>query len=85
MRNKVPTAWKQSDTAFPGEAVFLPRPGGTTEDDGHLISVVIETDPAKPHFVILLDAKTMTETARVEFSQKDVEIPATIHGIFINQ
>lgn len=84
MKNKVPTTWKESDTAFPGEAVFIPRPGGTSEDDGHVVSIVIETDPNKPHFVVILDAKAMTETARIEFSQEDVDIPATIHGIFIN-
>lgn len=84
VKNKVPTTWKESDTAFPGEAVFIPRPGGTSEDDGHVVSIVIETDPNKPHFVVILDAKAMTETARIEFSQEDVDIPATIHGIFIN-
>lgn len=83
VKNKSALLWKESDTAFPGEALFIPRPGGS-EDEGQLLSVVIETDQSKPHFLVMIDSKTMKETARAEFSQAHVEIPPTIHGLFLN-
>ena len=32
--------WQEEGT-YPGEPIFIPRPGGTEEDDGVLLSVVL--------------------------------------------
>lgn len=32
--------WQEKDT-YPGEPIFVPRPGGSQEDDGILLSVVL--------------------------------------------
>ena len=32
--------WEEEGT-YPGEPIFVPRPGGTEEDDGVLLSVVL--------------------------------------------
>jgi carotenoid cleavage dioxygenase-like enzyme len=77
--------WRESPTAYPGEAVFVCKPGGTDEDEGVLVSLVLESDVSKPHFLLLLDAKNMKEIARATFPVKGVEIPTTIHGIFVPQ
>jgi carotenoid cleavage dioxygenase-like enzyme len=75
--------WKESDTLFPGEPVFIPKPGGMSEDDGVLLSVALEADQSKNHLLLVVDAKSMKELARVEMSRDDIEIPTTIHGIFV--
>ena len=31
----------QEDGTYPGEPIFVPRPGGSKEDDGLLLSVVL--------------------------------------------
>jgi carotenoid cleavage dioxygenase-like enzyme len=51
------------DGCYPGEAVFVGRPGRTHEDDGVLLSVVLsERDGTS--FLLVLDAQSMTEVAR---------------------
>lgn len=84
LKSKCVTIWKdeKSGTAYPGEPVFVARPGATDEDDGHLLAVVIESDETKPSFLVILDAKTLKEECRVEFSRDKCEVPCTIHGIF---
>lgn len=37
--------WREEGT-FPGEPIFVPRPGGVREDDGVLLSVVLAGLPA---------------------------------------
>jgi carotenoid cleavage dioxygenase-like enzyme len=65
---------------YPGEAVFVPTPGGTREDDGVLLSVVL--DGARHRSVLLvLDATTMTELARAEAPHA---IPADFHGQYFD-
>ncbi|KAK0732894.1 carotenoid oxygenase [Lasiosphaeria miniovina] len=49
----------------PGEAIFVPRPGGTDEDDGVLLSVVLNGN-TRTSFLLCLDAKTMVEAGRAE-------------------
>lgn len=56
------TAWRQ-EGFYPGEGVFIPRPDRKTEDDGLILSIVL--DAAKEHsFLLVLDAQTMQEQAR---------------------
>jgi len=47
----------------PGEAIFIPDPEGTEEDDGVLLSVVLDGFAGKS-YLLCLDAKTMKERGR---------------------
>ncbi|QCJ45917.1 carotenoid oxygenase family protein [Haloprofundus sp. MHR1] len=72
---------------YPGEPLFVPRVSPETdgdgeetvaEDDGALLSVVLDAD-AERSFLLILDAATMTERARAVF---DAPIPFDFHGQF---
>lgn len=47
---------------------------------GIILSVVISSDPQKPPFLLILDAKSFTEQAR---AYVDVEVHLDLHGLFI--
>jgi torulene dioxygenase len=47
----------------PGEPIFVPRPGGSDEDDGVLLSVVLDGLAGKS-YLLVLDAKSLQEVAR---------------------
>jgi beta,beta-carotene 9',10'-dioxygenase len=53
---------------YPGEPVFVGRPGRTAEDDGVLLSVVLDTQ-AKTSFLLVLDAASLGELARAVVPQ----------------
>ncbi|KAH7960207.1 hypothetical protein HPB49_017651 [Dermacentor silvarum] len=74
--------WRESDTQFPSEAVFVANPEGVDEDDGVLLSVVNDTDYSKPDFLLVLDAKTLTELARAQVPPH-VRACTSIHGCFV--
>jgi beta,beta-carotene 9',10'-dioxygenase len=66
---------------YPGEAVFVPGPDRKDEDDGILLSVVL--DASNNHsFLLLLDAKTLQERARAELPHA---VLFGYHGFFLNQ
>ncbi|KAG8506245.1 Beta,beta-carotene 15,15'-dioxygenase [Galemys pyrenaicus] len=65
---------------WPGEPVFVAKPDAKDEDDGIILSVVISTIPQKHPFLLILDAKSLTELARATF---DVEMHPDLHGLFI--
>lgn len=71
--------WQQ-DGCYPSEPYFVARPGATDEDDGVVLSVVLDTtvEPARS-FLLALDARTFTETARA--ATPDL-IPHGFHGAF---
>ncbi|KAL3141623.1 hypothetical protein ABBQ32_004860 [Trebouxia sp. C0010 RCD-2024] len=54
--------WAEENT-YPGEPIFVPRPGATEEDDGVLLSVVL-AGAQKRSFLLILDASDLTEVAR---------------------
>jgi carotenoid cleavage dioxygenase-like enzyme len=67
--------WAQPGT-YPGEPVFVRAPGSTTEDDGILLSVVL--DPAEDtSFLLALDAASLGEIARARAPH---HIPFGFHG-----
>lgn len=74
--------WKGTENEFPGECLFVPRPGAIDEDDGVLLSVVLSADQSLPHFVLILDAKSLTEIARANLLKGKGQIPPTIHGVY---
>jgi len=73
--------WKENEYNYPGEPYFVANPEGTDEDDGVVISAVADCRKEHKDFLLILDAKTLTELGRATFD--DVTIPSSLHGIFI--
>ncbi|MCS4198440.1 carotenoid oxygenase family protein [Salinibacter ruber] len=71
--------WDENET-YPGEPVFVPDPDGSDEDDGVVLSVVLDPE-AKRSFLLVLDAKSFTERARAEVPHP---IPFGFHGQFFS-
>jgi carotenoid cleavage dioxygenase-like enzyme len=70
-------SWER-EGCYPGEPVFVSEPGASAEDDGAILSVVL--DPAKERsFLVVLDAASFEELAVVEAPQR---IPFGFHGQF---
>lgn len=63
---------------FPSEPIFVPRPGGTKEDEGWLVSLVYDAGAHGSHLAILAaDALERGPIARAFF---DHHLPFTFHG-----
>jgi carotenoid cleavage dioxygenase-like enzyme len=71
-------SWTESNCAV-GEPVFVAAPGAIAEDEGVLLSVVLDGDAGRS-FLLVLDASDMTELARAEVSH---HIPAGFHGSYV--
>lgn len=63
---------------YPGEPVFVPAPDATSEDDGVVLSVVLDSATGTS-FMLVLDAGTWREVARVGVPHA---IPFGFHGQF---
>lgn len=57
--------WEGPRGHTPGEAIFVPRPGEGAEDDGVLLSVVLDGEN-RTSYLLCLDARTMAEVGRAE-------------------
>lgn len=55
--------WAPETRHVPSEPVFVPRPGATEEDDGVLLTVVMDASVRQSSLVVI-DAKNMRELAR---------------------
>jgi beta,beta-carotene 9',10'-dioxygenase len=75
--SRTSTAWFEPG-CFPGEPVFVARPGARDEDDGVLLSVVFDGSLGSS-FLLVLDAATLTELARARAPH---HIPYGFHGQF---
>lgn len=71
--------WRE-EGCVPGEPIFVPRPEGTEEDDGVVLTVVPDSTLFRSKLVIL-DAGTMKEIARAEMK---TVFPMGFHGTFVN-
>jgi beta,beta-carotene 9',10'-dioxygenase len=69
--------WR-ADGCYPGEPVFVRRPGTDGEDDGVVLSVVLDTAAGRS-FLLVLDAGSFEELARAEAPH---HIPFGFHGQF---
>lgn len=71
--------WHNPKGHTPGEAIFVPNPEGEEEDDGVLLSVVLDGFEKKS-YLICLDARTMEELGRA-----DVEcvVGFGFHGVHV--
>jgi len=63
---------------YTGEPVFVQRPGGTGEDEGVILSVVLDS-ASERSFLLVLDATSFEEVARAEAPH---HIPFGFHGQF---
>jgi carotenoid cleavage dioxygenase-like enzyme len=63
---------------YPGEPVFVARPDAEDEDDGVLLSVVLDSESASS-FLLVLDGSDLRELAR---AQAPHHIPFGFHGQF---
>ncbi|MCS3640658.1 carotenoid oxygenase family protein [Salinibacter ruber] len=71
--------WHEEGT-YPGEPVFVAAPDGAREDEGVVLSVVLDPD-AQQSFLLVLDAPSFTERARAAVPHP---IPFGFHGQFFD-
>jgi carotenoid cleavage dioxygenase-like enzyme len=71
----------QEDGCYPGEPVFVPRPGADGEDEGVVLSVVLDSKAGRS-FLLVLDAAGFAELGRAEAPH---HIPFGFHGQFARQ
>jgi carotenoid cleavage dioxygenase-like enzyme len=71
------TVWRERGM-YPGEPVFVPRPGRRREDDGVLLSVVLDAG-RRSSALVVLDARSMQEVARAAVPH---HIPFGFHGVY---
>jgi carotenoid cleavage dioxygenase-like enzyme len=64
---------------YPGEPVFVAAPEAQREDDGVLLSVVLDA-AAGASFLLALDAADLSELARAQVPH---HIPFSFHGQFM--
>lgn len=77
LKNRRHSSW-HSKGCYVTEAVFVPKPGSPYEDEGILLSIVLDSY-LKKSFLLMLDAKTMKELSR---SYVPHHIPFTVHSKF---
>jgi len=72
------------DNVYPSEPVFVPAPGAQAEDDGVLLSSVVRAeDRSHELFLLVLDARSFEELARVTFTTR-CPTPKCLHGWFVS-
>jgi beta,beta-carotene 9',10'-dioxygenase len=69
----------QEEGCYPGEPVFVEAPGTSNEDDGVILSVVLDARAATS-YLLVLDASTFAERARAEVPH---HIPFGFHGSYL--
>jgi carotenoid cleavage dioxygenase-like enzyme len=72
------TVWSEPNCLV-GEPVFVAAPDATAEDDGVLLSLVLDGTKERS-MLLVLDAGDMTELARAEISRA---VPPGFHGNFV--
>jgi beta,beta-carotene 9',10'-dioxygenase len=73
------TIW-QEEGCYPGEPVFVPQPAAISEDDGVILSVVLNAHKSNSSLLIL-NARNLQEIARAEVPQ---HITFGFHGQFFS-
>jgi carotenoid cleavage dioxygenase-like enzyme len=79
-KTKEVLTWFQEGCS-PGEPVFVPAPGASEEDEGVVLTVVIDRKH-NGSFLLILDGKTFAEVGRAEAPHL---IPAGFHGQYYSQ
>jgi beta,beta-carotene 9',10'-dioxygenase len=70
-------SWNE-DGCYPSEGVFVPRPDGSVEDDGVVLSLVFDSR-SDESFLLILDATSFDEIAR---APTPFPIPFGLHGAY---
>lgn len=69
--------WDNPHGHTPGEAIFVARPGATEEDNGMLLSVILD-GVSGTSYLLCLNAQTMVELGRAEM---DFAVGLGFHGV----
>ncbi|XP_025269761.1 carotenoid isomerooxygenase isoform X1 [Camponotus floridanus] len=77
---KTKKMWQEKGI-YPSEPIFVPNPNGKNEDDGVVVSSMIWTEQENRVGLLILDAVTFTEIARVTFDTPG-PVPKCLHGWF---
>ena len=72
--------WEQ-DNCYPTEPVFVAQPNAKKEDDGILLSVVLDARN-QTSFLLMLNASTLQEIGRAIVPQT---LPFTLHGRYFSK
>jgi carotenoid cleavage dioxygenase len=67
---------------YGGEALFVPRRDSQAEDDGYLLELLIANSLTEPARLLILDAKTMDEVARLEMPQR---VTFGVHACWLDE
>ncbi|KAJ6633290.1 Retinoid isomerohydrolase, partial [Pseudolycoriella hygida] len=82
IKNNKVIPWLEVDQ-IPSEPVFIAKPGATEEDDGVILTALMDRYIEKQVTLLILNAKNMTELARVKF-QTEGAFTSTFHGQWAN-
>lgn len=80
IQNNTALFWN-SEGCYPGEPVFIPSPDSTGEDDGVLLSLVLDTG-ANQSYLLILEANTLKEITRINAPEP---ILVGFHGQYFNK
>ncbi|XP_036433952.1 retinal Mueller cells isomerohydrolase [Colossoma macropomum] len=79
VKSKETWVWQEPDS-YPSEPLFVQNPDAQNEDDGVLLTTVVNPGASQhPAYLLILNARDLTEIARAEV---DVIIPVTLHGMY---
>lgn len=78
IHNRSAERWFEPNT-YPGEPIFVAAPDAAAEDDGVILSVVLDTEKEKS-FLLVLDAGSFAELGRAYLPH---HIPLEFHGLFV--
>ncbi|CRL08261.1 CLUMA_CG020902, isoform A [Clunio marinus] len=82
--NKTSILWTESN-CYPSEPIFVPSPNAKSEDDGILLAALLwGGNDEKRVGLLVLNAVTMKELGRCEFSNLPSPAPKCFHGWFAN-
>ncbi|KAM3593587.1 uncharacterized protein V6R79_016439 [Siganus canaliculatus] len=76
------TLYWSEENCWPSEPVFIPKPNGESEDDGVVLTSVINSNPDQLCFLLILDGRTFKEVARANLN---TDLHKDMHGFFIPQ
>uniref|UniRef100_A0A669CCM6 Retinoid isomerohydrolase n=1 Tax=Oreochromis niloticus TaxID=8128 RepID=A0A669CCM6_ORENI len=78
VKTKETWVWQEPDS-YPSEPLFVQTPDAVDEDDGVLLTIVAAPGAQRPAYLLILNAKDLSEVARAEV---ECTIPVTFHGMY---
>ena len=82
VRAKTKLTWCENN-CYPSEPIFVASPESESEDDGVILASMVWGKGEENRVgLLVLDAKTMTELGRCEFSNLPGPVPKCFHGWF---